>query len=182
VTTTSDREGSASGVGVWIGVALGLIVVIGLLIVGIYFYRKQQSLQTKPSRDNNNAAGLGVMGLPAYGGNGSAQNYAGGHIGARPPPPIQMYSIDDTEDHRNPIYDTIPDGDKDLYALGADGNQNRSTFSPPSSSGYAGAQSNGGYSNAAQQNGGYSNEYDVAEGGATTNGPVGTVTINGIAV
>ena len=28
-----------SGVGVWIGVALGLIVVIGLMIVGIYFYR-----------------------------------------------------------------------------------------------------------------------------------------------
>ena len=29
----------ASGAGLYIGIALGLIVVIGLLILGIYFYR-----------------------------------------------------------------------------------------------------------------------------------------------
>ena len=51
VTTTSDREGSASGVGVWIGVALGLIVVIGLLIVGIYFYR--QAEKYRPSLEKH---------------------------------------------------------------------------------------------------------------------------------
>merc|ERR1712218_360262 len=96
-----------SSIGVWIGVGLGLIVVIGLLVVGIYFYRKQMALQSKPTRDSN-ANGLGVLGIPSY----AVQNYSGqinGQIvGARPPPPIQMYSIDDSpEDHRGPIYDTI---------------------------------------------------------------------------
>ena len=44
-----EGEGSSSA-GVWIGIALGVIVILGLLVVGIYFYRKQQNLQTKPSR------------------------------------------------------------------------------------------------------------------------------------
>ena len=46
---TEDGESSSSA-GVWIGIALGVIVILGLLGVGIYFYRKQQNLQTKPSR------------------------------------------------------------------------------------------------------------------------------------
>ena len=103
-----DRDSSDSdngGVGVWIGVALGLISVIGIIFVGIYFYRKQQHLQTKPTRDNN-ANGLGVLGVPSY----AMGSYGANQIGSRPPPPIQMYSIDDTpEDHRGPIYDTIND-------------------------------------------------------------------------
>merc|ERR1712110_355534 len=38
----------ASGAGLYIGIALGLIVVIGLLILGIYFYRKQREITSKP--------------------------------------------------------------------------------------------------------------------------------------
>ena len=41
----------------WIGVALGLLVVLGLLVLGVYFYMKQRALQsTKPppySRDRD---------------------------------------------------------------------------------------------------------------------------------
>ena len=44
-------------VGMWIGVALGLLVVLGLLVLGVYFYMKQRALQsTKPppySRDRD---------------------------------------------------------------------------------------------------------------------------------
>ena len=44
-------------VGMWIGVALGLLVVLGLLVLGVYFYMKQRALQSaKPppySRDRN---------------------------------------------------------------------------------------------------------------------------------
>ena len=56
-------------------------------------------LQSKPARDNN-ANGLGVLGVPSY----AMGSYGGGAaIGGRPPPPIQMYSIDDTpEDHQGP--------------------------------------------------------------------------------
>jgi len=179
-----NRDSDNSGVGVWIGVALGLIVVIGLLIVGIYFYRKQLALQTKPTRDSN-ANGLGVLGVPSY----AATPYGGpgAQIGARPPPPIQMYSIDDTpEDHRGPIYDTINDDNsshsQSSYSGGSDqgGTQSgypRSTFSSPQSQGGQGLA-----------NGAYDNNYDVPEGNerpgsrATSSPSVGTVTINGIAV
>ena len=44
-------------IGMWIGVALGLLVVLGLLVLGVYFYMKQRALQsTKPppySRDRD---------------------------------------------------------------------------------------------------------------------------------
>jgi len=170
--TSDTQENESSGVGVWIGVALGLIVVVGLLGVGIFFYRKRTQLQQKPKRDNN-ANGLGVMGIPIYAGS----TFAGAQIGARPPPPIQMYSIEDTDDHRGPIYDTINDGDSSHSTYSrSNGSENsnpiRSTFSPP-----PGLQNGG----SGLQNGGYSNDYDVPEGGAKL-GAVGTVTINGIAV
>jgi len=179
----TDKESSASNVGVWIGVALGLIVVIGLLIGGIYFYKKQQAFQGKPSRDNN-ANGLGVLGVPSFAGGGGGAGPGGfgpgtTQIGGRPPPPIQMYSIEDSDDHRGPIYDTINDGDSghSSYSHGSNhsGQQPqrpRSTFSPTAGGGGPTA------------NGGYTNDYDVPEGGAGKNGgsPVGTVTINGIAV
>ena len=81
-----------------------------------------------------------------------------------------MYSIEDTDDHRGPIYDTINDGDSSHSTYSrSNGSENsnpiRSTFSPPPG----------------LQNGGDSNDYDVPEGGAKP-GAVGTVTINGIAV
>ena len=79
--------------------ALGLLSVLVIIFVSIYFYRKQMHLQSKPARDNN-ANGLGVLGVPSY----AMGSYGGGAaIGGRPPPPIQMYSIDDTpEDHQGP--------------------------------------------------------------------------------
>jgi hypothetical protein len=95
----SSRETAAaasSGVGVWIGVALGLVVVIGLMIVGIYFYKKQQLLHRKPpvaGRDNNNGVGgggglSGLVGLmPSFvtnHSNGGGGHHAGGsQIGVR---------------------------------------------------------------------------------------------------
>jgi len=178
---SDNRDSDTSGVGVWIGVALGLIVVIGLLVVGIYFYRKQLALQSKPTRDNN-ANGLGILGVPSY----ATASYGANQIGSRPPPPIQMYSIDDTpDDHRGPIYDTINDDNsshsQSSYSQGSGSDQGggqsypRSTFSAGSGQG-------------GMPNGGFNNEYDVPEGNerpgsrATASSPSGTVTINGIAV
>ena len=178
VVTDNKEETDNSSIGVWIGVGLGLIVVVGLLVVGIYFYRKQLALhKSKPTRDNN-ANGLGVLGIPSY----AVQSYSASQIGARPPPPIQMYSIDDSpEDHRGPIYDTINDDNsshsQSTYSQSSDSAYPRSTFgpgqgSPPGTKGMA--------------NNGYSNDYDVPEGnerpGSRGNSSVGTVTINGIAV
>jgi len=113
----------------------------------------------------------------------------------RPPPPIQMYSIEDTEDHRGPIYDTINDGDSghSSYSRSNGSSDNggvppavvgaypRSTFGTPGVGG-------GG----AIHNGGFAGDYDVPEGGdelrhhsalaARNSAAIGTVTINGIAV
>ena len=185
-----DSGDSDNGnIGVWIGVALGLISVIGIILVGLYFYRKQMHLQSKPARDSNQN-GLGVLGVPSY----AMGSYGGGpsQIGARPPPPIQMYSIDDTpDDHRGgPIYDTINDDNsshsQSSYShsagSGSDhGPYTRSTFTPV-------APEAGHYNN-----GGYNNDYDVPEGSERLSSPpkiksptaptsVGVVTINGIAV
>merc|ERR1711974_333281 len=147
-----------SSIGVWIGVGLGLIAVIGLLVVGIYFYRKQMALQSKATRDSN-ANGLGVLGIPSY----AVQSYSG-QIGTRPPPPIQMYSIDDSpEDHRGPIYDTINDDNsshsQSSYSHSNSGGSDntpysRSTFNPVTT-----GSDMGHYNNA-----GYNNDYDVPEG------------------
>ena len=184
-----DRETDNSNIGVWIGVALGLIIVLGIIMVGIYFYRKQMQLQQKPSRDNN-GNGPGVLGIPSY----VAGPYAGNtsQIGTRPPPPIQMYSIDDTpEDHRGPIYDTIND-DNSSHSHSSYSQSNsdnapytRSTFNPVTPLGLSSDSS-------VQYNGGYSNDYDIPEGNERLSSPtkiknspqssVGVVTINGIAV
>ena len=103
----------------------------------------------------------------------------------RPPPPIQMYSIDDSpEDHRGPIYDTINDDNsshsQSTYSQSSDSAYPRSTFTP-------GQGQNGSPPGAGgQANNGYANDYDVPEGnerpGSRGNSSVGTVTINGIAV
>ena len=101
----------ASGAGLYIGIALGLIVVIGLLILGIYFYRKQRAITSKPPpqpyRDRN-ANGIGMAsamnGYTTSGvyhsassgvSSGSAVGGPPGLPGQRPPPPIQMYSMAD---------------------------------------------------------------------------------------
>ena len=101
----------ASGAGLYIGIALGLIVVIGLLILGIYFYRKQRAIASKPPpqpyRDRN-ANGIGMASAmngytssgvyhSASSGVSSSSNVGGppGLPGQRPPPPIQMYSMAD---------------------------------------------------------------------------------------
>ncbi len=67
--SNGEASDEGSSVGMWIGVALGLLVVVGLLVLGVYFYRKQKTLQaTKPppySRDRN-SNGYGGTGM--YGG------------------------------------------------------------------------------------------------------------------
>ena len=184
---SGDEDSDNGNIGVWIGVALGLICVIGFILVGLYFYRKQMHLQSKPARDNNQN-GLGVLGVPSY----AMGSYGGAsQIGARPPPPIQMYSIDDTpEDHRGPIYDTINDDNSShsqssySHSAGSGSDQGpytRSTFTPASAESH-------------YNNGGYNNDYDVPEGSESRMTPpkiktptvpgasVGVVTINGIAV
>jgi hypothetical protein len=191
----SDGEEDSSSVGMWIGVALGLLVVVGLLVLGVYFYRKQRALQaTKPppyTRDRNS--------------NGPP----------RPaPPPIQMYSMADDSAGSGglpgrgggapgPIYDTIND-DSGSYAKsnGSDGTDsggalmaaaavgsstpNGTTFGMavapplPPSNGYNlgnGGRINSGFTPPQQ------NDYDVPEGQETRRNRVsGTVTINGITV
>ena len=183
-----DREGDQPNIGVWIGVGLGLIIILGIILGAVYFYRKQMQLQQKPSRDNN-GNGPGVLGIPSY----VAGPYSGNtsQIGTRPPPPIQMYSIDDTpEDHRGPIYDTIND-DNSSHSHSSYSQSNsdnapytRSTFNPVTPLGLSSDSS-------VQYNGAYSNDYDVPEGSERLsptkikNSPqssVGVVTINGIAV
>lgn len=101
----------ASGAGLYIGIALGLIVVIGLLILGIYFYRKQRAITSKPPpqpyRDRN-ANGIGIpTGMNGYTNSGVYHSASSGVSsgvpvggppglpGQRPPPPIQMYSMAD---------------------------------------------------------------------------------------
>ena len=109
---TGNEE--ASGAGLYIGIALGLIVVIGLLILGIYFYRKQRAITSKPPpapyRDRNSngismaSAMNGYTSSGVYHSASSATSStavvggvggSGGLPGQRPPPPIQMYSMAD---------------------------------------------------------------------------------------
>eukprot|EP00094_Tigriopus_californicus_P005598 TCALIF_05395-PA protein Name:"Similar to CSMD1 CUB and sushi domain-containing protein 1 (Homo sapiens)" AED:0.20 eAED:0.20 QI:0/0/0/0.33/1/1/3/0/317 len=99
---SEEVGGGSSSVGMWIGVALGLIVVIGLLILGVYFYRKQRSITSKPApfRDRNsngvsNGGGPTPNGTAAYTMSGiypvAGVSGVNGRIGGRPPPPpIQM--------------------------------------------------------------------------------------------
>ena len=105
----------ASGAGLYIGIALGLIVVIGLLILGIYFYRKQRAITSKPPPvpySDRNANGINMASAmngytssgvyhSASSGTSSSTAVVGGVggppglPGQRPPPPIQMYSMAD---------------------------------------------------------------------------------------
>ena len=140
-----DYTPEGSSVGLYIGIALGLIVVVGLMILGIYFYKKQQALASKPPapyRDRN-ANGTGVSMVGGYAATGVYHTANGGGAGgvavpgpvvpgsaglppprtaginvARPPPPIQMYSMNDeaalpsepqNAGNNAPIYDTIND-------------------------------------------------------------------------
>merc|ERR1712048_618695 len=123
--------------------------------VGIYFYRKQIQLQQKPARDNN-GNGPAVLGIQSY----VAGPYPGAtsQIGTRPPPPIQMYSIDDTpDDHRGPIYDTINDDNS---------SHSQSSYSQGSGSDHGGGQAyprstfSAGSGQGGMSNGGFHNEYD----------------------
>lgn len=222
----NGSQDEPSSVGMWIGVALGLIVVLGLLILGLYFYRKQKAITSKPPpyRDRNANGGAGAIN-GGYAGSGvytSAASGAGGplpptpngaggggggvgnptamigpRIGVRPPPPIQMYSMQEDQigEQRGvngagaggPIYDTINDDNSSgsgyergssksgVTSVGGGGPYNHSTtFSPH----------NGGGRMMPPYN-----EYDVPEGserGGPAAGTPGaapaTVTINGIAV
>lgn len=197
-----DPIPEGSSVGLYIGIALGLIVVVGLMILGIYFYRKQQALASKPPapyRDRNANSGVSMVGgYAATGVYHTASNGMNGQtpgitqqpprtagINTRPPPPIQMYSMDEAplgaeiggpippqqNGHAGgstaPIYDTINDDHSSGGASRYSGSDryNPSTFK------------NGGSS---FQNNGYSHDYDTPEGSDPNQRS--TVTINGIAV
>jgi len=219
------RAEDTSAVGTWIGVILGLLVVVGLLILGIYFYRKQRAIAAKPpapyssSGNGNENTSLeqighafatsfragsnrsdymtaGVYGAPALNnGNGHHEpaNNAPrpqppplpptgprlGGIGQRPPPPIQMYSMED-ESTRGPIYDTINDDRSSGGSGYSSGGNGPVPVAPPQPPSTFGKPSNFG-----------GHEYDVPEGsdGGRRGQPasrsassVGAVTINGIAV
>ena len=65
----ASPEAESSNVGMYIGVALGLIVIIGLLILGIYYFRKQRALANKPPapyRDRNANGVSAIGGLHGY--------------------------------------------------------------------------------------------------------------------
>lgn len=196
---SEEVGGGSSSVGMWIGVALGLIVVIGLLILGVYFYRKQRSITSKPApfRDRNsngvsNGGGPTPNGTAAYTMSGiypvAGVSGVNGRIGGRPPPPpIQMYSMDDggglDDPTRAPIYDTINDDSSgSVYSQSnGSGGSNKgggnyaptSTFSPGQSNGYPPPP------HRTVNGNGVVNEYDVPEG---SEGRPAKVTINGIAV
>ena len=212
---TTDSEDTSS-VGTWIGVALGLIVVIGLLVLGVYFYRKKRAMTSKPPpyRDsrgpsvptNGEYIMSSVYGGVSNGSNGSMSNGNGTHvngvhpptvpnlpnrIGQRPPPPIQMYGMDDsgnaggTEDHRGPIYDTINDDSSGSGYSRSNPGSDKGHYAPTSTF----TPNGNGYppQTGPRTNGGFVNEYDVPEGSeqqlsGSSRNSVGAVTINGIAV
>ncbi len=214
-----DPIPEGSSVGLYIGIALGLIVVLGLMVLGIYFYKKQQALANKPPapyRDRNANGGVSMVGgYAATGVYHTASNGGSGlnggpptsqipprtaGINTRPPPPIQMYSMDtdglgppgvlgnglETEagqGHQNgnaaPIYDTI--NDDHSSGGGASRYSGSDRYNPPSTfkngtglHAQASFHNNGGYA------GGH-HDYDTPEGSDPAN-QRNTVTINGIAV
>jgi uncharacterized iron-regulated membrane protein len=70
----ASPEGESSSVGMYIGVALGLIVILGLLILGIYYFRKQRALANKPPapyRDRNSNGVSAIGGLHGYANTGN---------------------------------------------------------------------------------------------------------------
>lgn len=128
----AKNEGGSSNVGLYIGIALGLTVVLGLLFLGIYYYRRQKQLANKPPAPYRDRNSNGIGGLASFNGFSGSGLYHNGTpsnglqlprtAGIMPHPPrqqilpIQMYSMDEAsnsisglEDHRGPIYDTIND-------------------------------------------------------------------------
>ena len=180
-----------SSVGLYIGIALGLIVVLGLMVLGLYFYRKQRALTSKPPApfsDRNANGGVSMVGgyastgvyhsaTPSNGTALSALPPRTASINTRAPPPIQMYSMDEAmsgQDHvanGAPIYDTI--NDDHSSGAGSNGYANSGSDRYTPSTFKAASTFN---------NGGYRHDYDVPEGqeGSRTN--MAAVTINGIAV
>ena len=161
------------------------------MIIGIYFYRKQRALAAKPPapyRDRNANGGVSMVGGYASTGvyhtasNGPPQQppRTAGINTRAPPPPIQMYSMDEaspsSEQPPNggaaPIYDTINDDHSSGgsgYAHSGSDRYTPSTFK------------NGGSSFHAYNNAGMNHDYDTPEG-SEPNKSSNTVTINGIAV
>merc|ERR1719232_1608465 len=164
-------------VGLYIGIALGLTGAIGGLIIGIYFCRKQRALAAKPPapyRDRNANGGVSMVGGYASTGvyhtasNGPPQQppRTAGINTRAPPPPIQMYSMDEHSHNADqgppngngpaPIYDTINDDHSSGgsgYAHSGSDRYTPSTFKNGGSSFHA-------YNNA----GGMGHEYDTPEG------------------
>ena len=189
---------------------VGLILAIGLMFIGVYFCRKQHALAAKPPapyRDRNANGGVSMVGgyastgvyhtssngPPQPGGNGGLPPRTAGINTRAPPPPIQMYSMDEAA-HSNgsamadlsgqptinnngpvspaPIYDTINDDHSSGgsgYAHSGSDRYTPSTFK------------NGGSSFHAYNNSGMNHDYDTPEG-SEPNKSSNTVTINGIAV
>ncbi len=72
-----DPESGSSNVGMYIGVALGLIVIVGLLILGLYYFRKQRALANKPPapyRDRNSNGVSAIGGLHGYANTGNPKS------------------------------------------------------------------------------------------------------------
>jgi hypothetical protein len=202
-----DSLPEGSSVGLYIGIVLGLIVVIGLMVLGIYFYRKQRALATKPpapyrDRNANGPGGVSMVGgLNGYASTGVYHTASNGGPGVQPPrtasilgtrvpPPIQMYSMDD---HPTGLLGL---GGGNLTGPTTNGTApiydtiNDDHSSGGASAGYArsggsgsdrGAYTPSTFKNGAPAlNGAYSNDYDTPEGSDPR--VINTVTINGIAV
>ncbi len=105
-----------------------------------------------------------------------------------------MYSIEDTDDHRGPIYDTINDGDSGHSSYSRSNGSSENGGLPPALVGAYPRSTFGPLGGGvALHNGGFAGDYDVPEGGdrddrhhgqppLAARPSVGTVTINGIAV
>ena len=225
-----------SSVGLYIGIALGLIAIIGLMVLGIYFYRQRQALATKPpapyrDRNANGTGGVSMVGgLNGYAstgvyhtasgpgagssqnGNGVGQQRTAGIVNSRgaPPPPIQMYSMDDSTSPggvagvaagATPIYDTINDDHSSGYARSSvsGGNGSDRGGYTPSTFKNGGAAALGGVAEGAPPpggtpgglggggangygNNGFAHDYDTPEGTDPRQQQTSGVTINGIAV
>ena len=192
-------------------IILGLILAIGLMFIGVYFCRKQHALAAKPPapyRDRNANGGVSMVGgyastgvyhtasngPPQPGGpNGGLPPRTAGINTRAPPPPIQMYSMDEAAHSASsamvadlgpptinnngpappPIYDTINDDHSSGgsgYAHSGSDRYTPSTFK------------NGGSSFHAYNNQGMNHDYDTPEGSGEAHKNSATVTINGIAV
>jgi hypothetical protein len=208
----TNNPGSSSNVGVYIGVALGLTVIVGLMFLGIYYYRRQKALANKPPAPYRDRNSNGVSGLGAFNGFSSTSIYHNGNptngLPAQPPtrtagimphpprqpmPPIQMYSMDESatstprhDEHRGPIYDTI--NDDSSAGSGYTRSHSGSGMSTSSTTFGPPLPAANGFSGFKGSNGSFvPHDYDIPEGSDHSSNsrptiPVAAVTINGIAV